>query len=280
MSLKKCGYVIVGTVVMALSLNLFLIPARIAPGGISGIATVIGYFSNLPVGIMIFIINIPVFIWGMFEFDRKFLLNSLIGTFALSLFTEVFSYFVIPLTDNDVLQSIFGGALMGLGVAIVLMSGSTTGGTEIVAKILKKKFPYFSIGIFILIIDIIVVLLATAVTKKWETFLYSGLALYISTKVIDGAIDGLNYAKMVLIISDKTSEIEKVISENVGRGTTEIYAYSNYSRKDKRIIMCVLRPNEIVKLKEVIKKIDERSFLIVADVKEVLGQGFASSDTI
>ena len=280
MSLRKCGYSLLGAIVMALSLNLFLIPARIAPGGISGIATVIGYFTELPVGLMIFLINIPVFIWGMFEFDRKFLINSLIGTFALSLFTEILSYFVIPVTDNEVLQSIFGGALMGLGIAIVLMSGSTTGGTEIVAKILKKKFPYFSIGIFILVIDIIVVIFATVVTKKWETFLYSGLALYISTKVIDGAIDGLNYAKMVLIISDKTAEIEKGISENIGRGTTEIYAYSNYTQKDKKIIMCVLRPNEIVKLKEIIKIIDARSFLIVADVKEVLGQGFTSGDTI
>jgi len=280
MSIRKCGYVILGAVVMSLSLNLFLIPGRIAPGGISGLATVIGYFTNLPVGLMIFLINIPVFIWGMFEFDRKFLINSLIGTVSLSLSTEAFSYFVKPLTDNEILQSVFGGALLGLGVAIVLMSGSTTGGTEIVAKIFKKKFPYFSIGIFILIIDIVVVILATVVTGKWETFLYSGLALYISTKVIDGLIDGLNFAKMALIISDTPGEIERAISKHLGRGATEILAYSDYSQKDKRIVMCIVRPSEMVKLKEIIKIIDKKSFLIVADAREVFGQGFESCDVI
>ncbi len=278
MSLRKYAYIIIGAAVMSLSLNLFLIPARIAPGGISGIATVIGYFTKLPVGLMIFLINIPVFIWGFFEFDKKFLLNSLVGTGALSLFTELFSYFVLPITDNEVLQSVFGGALLGLGVAIVFMSGSTTGGTEIVAKILKKRFPYFSIGIFILIIDILVVIFATVLTGKWETFLYSGLALYISTKVIDGLIDGLNFAKMALIISDYPCEIEQEIYRLVERGTTEILAYSNFTKKDKRIVMCIVRPGEIVKIKEIVKKIDEKSFLIVADAREVLGQGFRSGD--
>ena len=139
MSLKKYGLVILGAAIMALSLDAFLVPAQIAPGGVSGLATVFGYFANVPVGVMILLINIPIFIWGLFEYHAKFLLSSMLGTFALSGFTELFAPFISPLIDNEILMSVFGGALLGLGVVTVLRSGATTGGTEIVAKILKRR---------------------------------------------------------------------------------------------------------------------------------------------
>ena len=275
MAVRKYGLLLLGAGIMALSLVLFLIPARIAPGGVSGLATVFGYFTNMPVGLMIFLINIPIFIWGVFEFDKTFLLGSVMGTFALSVFTEVFGIFVSPITDNEILQSVFGGAFLGLGIAVVLMSGATTGGTDIVAKILKKRFPYFSIGVFILIIDAVVIILATALTKRWETMLYSGLALYISTKVIDGLLDGLNFAKMVLIVSDFPGEISKEISEKMGRGATTLLGFSEYTQRDKKVVMCVVRKTEVFKLKEIVKGIDRNSFVIVADAREVLGKGFS-----
>ncbi len=280
MAIRKYGFLFLGAGIMALALDLFLVPARIAPGGVSGLATVFGYFTNMPVGPTIFLINIPIFIWGLFEFDRGFLYGSMIGTLALSVFTEVFELFVRPITDNEILQSVFGGASLGLGVAIVLMSGASTGGTDIVAKILKKRFPYFSIGVFILIIDAVVVLLATAVTKRWETMLYSSLSLYISTKVIDGLLDGVNFAKMALIVSDFPSEISRAISKKMGRGTTNLLGYSEYTKKDKKVVMCVVRKTEIFKLKEIIKEADKNSFVIVADVREVLGKGFLLNDVV
>ncbi len=265
---------------MAVALDGFLVPARIAPGGVSGLATVLGYFADFPVGIMIFVINIPIFIWGMVEFDFKFLMSSIFGTAMLSGFTEIFALFLSPVTDNEILLSLFGGALLGLGMGIVILSGSTTGGTDIVARILKRKFPYFSIGVFILTIDAFVVIFASVVSKKWETMLYSGLALYISTKVVDGIIDGINYAKLALIVSDYPKEIALAVSQKIGRGTTDIMGYSNYTQKDKNIVMCVVRRNEIVKLKEIVKEVDKSSFVIVADVREVQGKGFARSSDI
>ena len=274
MSLKRYGLLILGAAIMALSLDLFLVPGQIAPGGISGLATVLGYFTNFPVGLMILIINIPVFLWGMFEFNRKFMMTSIVGTLALSVFTEIFKFFVRPITESEILQCFFGGAMLGLGIAVVLMSGSTTGGTDIIAKILKKKFPYFSIGVFILLIDTVVVLLATAVSKRWETMLYSGLALYISTKVIDGMIDGVNFAKMALIISDVPNEITKNIYQKMNRGTTNLLGYSNYTGVDKHVVLCVVRRNEIIRLKEIVKEVDKKSFVIVTDIREVLGKGF------
>ncbi len=280
MSLKKYAMVIIGAAIMAVSLDAFLVPARIAPGGVSGLATVFGYFANIPVGIMIFLINIPIFIWGMMEFDVRFLISSMFGTALLSGFTELFALFLYPVTDNEILLSIFGGALLGLGMGIVLLSGSTTGGTDIIARILKRRFPYFSIGIFILIIDAAVVVFASAVSGKWETMLYSGLALYISIKVVDGIVDGVNYAKMALIISDYPKEIAMAVSKQLGRGATDIMGYSSYTNKSKDIVMCVVRRSEIVKLKEIIKEVDKGSFVIVADVREVQGNGFARGSNI
>ena len=272
--MRKYGLLLLGSVIMALALDLFLVPAKIAPGGVSGLATVLGYFTDMSVGLMIFLINIPIFIWGFFEFDRKFLFSSMVGTLALSSFTGILAFFVVPITDNEILQTVFGGALLGLGFAVVLMSGATTGGTEIVAKILKKKFPYFSIGIFILIIDALVVILTTVLTRRWETMLYSGLALYISTKVIDGILDGVNYAKMTLIVTDFPSEISLAVSQKMGRGTTTLFGYSDYTKQDKKVVMCVTRKTEIFKLKEIVKETDRDSFVIVADVREVQGKGF------
>ncbi len=280
MELKKYKMVALGAGIMAVALDGFLIPARIAPGGVSGLATVFGYFADFPVGIMIFLINIPIFIWGTLEFDFKFLLSSMVGTLLLSLFTEIFARILTPVTDNEILLSIFGGALLGLGMGTVLLSGSTTGGTDIVAKILKRKFPYFSMGVFILIIDAAVVIFASIVSGRWETMLYSYLALYISTKVLDGIIDGVNFAKMVFIISDCPKEISAAVSERLGRGTTDLMGYSNYTKRNKNIVMCVVRRNEIVRLKEIVKEVDKCSFVIVTDVREVHGEGFKGSGNI
>lgn len=276
MSLKKYAFLSFGAAVMALALNLFLIPGRIAPGGISGLAVVIGYFTSFPAGLLIFLINIPVLIWGLIEFNGKFLFDSLVGTALLSVFTQLFSGIDLSVSENDILRAVFGGAMLGFGVGTVFVSGSTTGGTEVIAKILRKKFPYFSIGFLVMITDAAVIVLSAAVTKKWETFLYSGLSLYISSKVIDSMVNGLNFAKMALIISDMPKKIENAIYETVGRGTTEIFAYSEFSKTHKKVIMCIVRPNELIRLRKMVKEIDEKSFFIVADVREVAGQGFTS----
>lgn len=277
MNLKKYPMTLLGAAVMALALDMFLAPGGIAPGGVSGLAMIVGYFADFPIGILIFLINIPIFIWGFMEFDRKFLISSVVGMIALSVFTDVFGRFITPMTDNEILQAVFGGAMMGLGMAIVFMSGATTGGSDIVAKILKKRFPYFSIGIFILIIDAVVVLLSGLVSGRWETMLFSGAALYISSRTIDGVLDGVDYSKMAFIISDYTEEIAAAISEKMQRGATVFSGYSGYSGMDKDTIMCVVRRNEIVKLKEIVRDIDRGSFVVVADVREVLGNGFAQS---
>lgn len=276
MKIKRYLFVVLGAALMALSLDMFLVPGGIAPGGVSGLATVISRGTNLPVGLLIFLINVPVFIWGMIEFDIGFLISSLVGTILLSVFTESFAPFITPVTDNEVLLCVFGGGMMGLGMGLVISSGSTTGGTDIVAKILKKKFPHISIGAFVMLIDAIVVILSGIISRRWETMLFSAAALYVSVKSLDAVTDGVEFAKTAFIISDSPEIITKEISDKMKRGTTLLNGFSSYTNKNKNVILCVVLRSELTTLKEIVKSVDNSAFLIVSDAKEVLGNGFGA----
>ncbi len=276
MKIKRYVFVVLGAALMALSLDMFLVPGGIAPGGVSGLATVISRGTSIPVGLLIFLINIPVFIWGMIEFDIRFLLSSLVGTMLLSVFTEIFAAFVNPITDNEVLLCVFGGGMMGVGMGLVIVSGATTGGTDIAAKILKKKFPHISIGAFVMIIDAVVVLLSGIVSRRFETMLFSAAALFVSVKALDAVTDGVEFAKTAFIISDCPEKITKEISEKMKRGTTLLNGFSSYTNKNKNVILCVVLRSELTALKEIVKSVDGSAFLIVSDAKEVLGNGFGS----
>lgn len=271
--LKKHLTVLLGTFVIALSLNLFLIPADIAPGGISGIAIILHHTLKFPVGLSILALNIPIFFWGLRHFNMSFMLSSLFGMTALSFMTDAFSW-ITPVTEDMLLSAVYGGALMGFGLGIVFTAGSTTGGTDIAAQILKKHFPAISVGKFVLIIDAFIVLLAGLTFGKWEVILYSAAALYICTYIIDLMIEGIDFAKIAYIISDKSALISDAISKSLIRGTTALNAFSHYTGADKTVLMCVVKKYQITKLKKIIKTIDPNAFVILSDTREVLGNGF------
>lgn len=271
--LKKSFMIVCGTVILAIALDLFLIPANIAPGGMSGLSIVINHLTNIPVGVLVLALNIPIFLWSMRYFDYKFLLYSLFGMIVLSVSIDTFA-FIRPVTNDLILSSVYGGALMGLGVGIVFRCGATTGGTEIIAQILKEHFPEFSVGKFVLIIDAIIVVVAGLVYGRWEVALYSASALYVSAFVVDLIVEGGDFAKMVLVISDKPKEITEKVSENMSRGTTALSGSSMYTNTEKTVLMCVVKQYEIGKLKNIIQSVDDSAFVIVSDTREVLGNGF------
>ncbi|MBO4941659.1 MAG: YitT family protein [Clostridia bacterium] len=275
-SLKKYFFVLLGSFVVALSLNLFLIPADIAPGGLSGVSILINHLTKIPVGISILFLNIPIFLFSLKYFDKSFLISSLFGMVSLSVFTDIFS-FLTPVTQDVLLSAIYGGSFMGLGLGIVFWSGSTTGGTDIAAQILKKHFPSFSIGRFILIIDISIVLLAGLTFGRWEVILYSAIALFFCSHVVDLMLEGIDFAKIAYIISDKPEEISLGIYEQLNRGTTALHASSHYTKNEKTVLMCVVKKYEINKLKKFIKLIDSGAFVVLSDAHEVLGNGFKAS---
>ncbi len=271
--IKNLLVVLLGTITSAIALNVFLAPANIAPGGISGLAIVINHISALPLGLLILILNIPIFIWGLKHFSRRFMLYSLVGMFLLSVFTDALVN-TPRITEDILLSAVYGGALLGTGIGLVFSSGCTTGGTDIAAQILKKKFPAISVGRFVLIIDAFIIAIAGIVFGNWEVMLYSAIAIYISTFIIDIIVEGGDSAKAVYIISDRNSDIAEQISLQLVRGTTLLHGSSFYSKEAKKVLLCVVKKHQISTLKNIIKTVDPDAFVIFTDARQVVGRGF------
>lgn len=263
----------IGAALMGAALSIFLVPFKIAPGGMSGLATVIHYLTGWRVGILIALVNIPIFILGLLNFDTWFLLRSAYGTLALSAATELFSNLSIPI-DDPLLGCFFGGALMGFGISVVMRAGGTTGGTDILVLVIRKSFASFSVGQLFMLIDGIIITVAGITSGSWETVLYSAVALFISTYVTDTAIEGVKFARLVYIISPRSREITQRIYSELERGVTGISSVSMYTGKNDRILMCAIRKHELPRLKRIVTAVDPGAFVIISDAKEVMGNGF------
>ncbi len=270
---KKGIFTVAGAIIMGAALQLFLIPLHITAGGVSGIAMVLNHLSGIGVGFLILLINLPLFILGLVHFSKRFLFYSLIGMLALSLSTQAFSG-IPAMTEDPLLAALIGGASMGLGLGMVLSVNGTTGGTDIMVLLLKKRFPAFSVGQFFLLVDGLVISLAGFVFQQWEVILYSGITLFVTSKVIDAILTGVDYAQMVYIISEHAAEISQGIYKDMRRGVTGLESVSFYTGKSRQVLFCVIRKVELPKLKQVVHEIDGDAFVIVSDAREVLGKGF------
>ncbi len=268
---KDYIWITVGVVIAVSGLNLFLVPNRIAAGGISGIATILYHVFRFPLGISIGVLNIPLFIFGYKFVGKSFALRTL---YALILYSVLAELIPVPNTQDMFLGCVYGGVLVGAGVGLVVRAGGSTGGTDMAAKMLSARFKHIGIGTFVFGIDFFVIAAAGFIFEP-QAALYAIASLYITTKLIDMMTVGLAVSKAFYIISDKNEEIAKVIMEKLSRGVTALTAKGVYSGRQKEVLLCVLRwHTEGTKLKRIVKSIDENAFVIVADVKEVLGEGF------
>ncbi len=272
---KKGLYTVIGAVSMGAFLEFFLVPLHIVAGGVGGVATLVNHLTGLGVGVLILLINIPIFLLGAFNFNKKFLGYSLLGTITLSLSTQFFSRFP-PLTGDPLLASVFGGAGIGISLGLVISVNGTTGGTDILALVMKKWFPRFSVGQFFLLIDGIVILAAGIVFGEWESALYSALTLFACSKVLDAVLAGVDYGQMVYVMSEHAELISKKIYQEMKRGVTGLNSLSMYHGKSKIVLLCVIRKVELPKLKKLVHNLDSEAFMIVSDAREVLGKGFKS----
>jgi len=263
--------IVAGTFIIALSFNLFFIPNKIAPGGLSGIATVLYYIFGFPVGITTLALNVPLFLLGMKAHGMDFGLKTMVATVLLSVFIDIVK--LPALTNNDILASVYGGIVMGIGTGVVFRSNATTGGTDLAAKIVHKFLPYITIGWLLFVIDTAVVIFAGIIFGP-EQALYAIISLFISSYVIDLIQEGLGSAKAFIIISDKAEEISRAILRDIGRGVTLLEGQGAYTKEHKDVILCVVGRTEVIKLKEIAQTIDNRAFLIITDAREVHGEGF------
>lgn len=266
-------YVLIGVVLITVSINCFFLKLKIAPGGVSGLATVIYYLTNIKVGTIVFIINIPLFIAGFLAFGKRFSIKTLIATFLLSFLLDN-TLFLPQVTDDRLLATVFGGIIMGCGMAFVFKGGATTGGTDIAAKVVNKYFPMFNISEQLFFIDGLVVIFAMIVFGDFDIGLYSIITIWLSAKIIDIVFEGVGFAKAMFIISDFGELIGKRILDEVGRGVTGFNGEGMFLRNDKKILLTVVDRSQIPVIKNIAKSEDKNSFIIITDVREALGEGF------
>jgi uncharacterized membrane-anchored protein YitT (DUF2179 family) len=291
--LKVYTLITIGAGITALAINIFLVPYKIAPGGLSGLATVLFYISNekLPVGASMLAINIPLFLLGYKIIGKKFFFRTIYGTIVLSAIidlTEAYSYDFAKrlLVDNSylvsrpdiLLYSIIGGFISGIGLGIVLKMDATTGGTELAATLLNKIFKNMTIGQLILWLDALIILFAIIAFNSILIGLYSLVSLFITTKVIDAMVAGVDSSRAVLIISEHQDEISKRLLYELDRGVTELKGRGVYSGKNKEVLLCVLARTQIQQLKQIVLEVDKNAFMILAEVNEVLGEGFETNN--
>ena len=264
---------IIGTAIMAFGISAFLLPNQLSSGGLAGIATITYYLLKIPMGVMIMALNIPLFILAGYRLGKEFFAKSLIGTISLSAFIDIFDKYP-AITNDRFLACIYGGALIGIGTAIILKVGASTGGTDLIVTVIKEYNPYISMSRYLIIMDIIIISLNVLFFKHIEIGLYSIIAIYLYGQMIDIIFEGVYYTKLLFIISDKNEEISKVIGENVKRGVTGLYGKGMYKNEDKLVLICAASRNDTAKIKDIAKKVDENCFIVIGNVREVLGKGF------
>jgi len=277
MKVLKFSYIVIGGIIFAFGYAAFLIPHRIVPGGVSGIAMILRFLYNTPVGIVAILLNIPLFILALRVLGVSFGVKSIGAILYTNLLIDflVYSVGIKSPTENTILAALYGGILLGLGLGLIFRGDASTGGTDIIGQIFSR-YTNLSIGMWIMIVDFAVITLAGITTRSIELALLGYLALFLSSKVIDLVLEGIDYARAAFVVTTKPDQVTNQIYDRMQRGVTILDGHSPYSGEKRPVIMCVITKKETPFFKSLIKKVDEDAFVILTDVFEVLGKGFRS----
>ena len=267
-------YFFIGSIVYSVAVNMFLSPNGISPGGFTGVATVINHIANIPTGIILFIFNIPVLILGYIKMGKSFILKTSFVTILLSISLDVSARLLPQLQTDGILASMFGGILMGIGLSLILLRGATTGGVDIIAKLINKRYRHISVGKIILMADGVVIALNAVVYKNAESALYSIIAMYMGTRLMDVLLYGADKGKIIYIVTNSSEEICSEINHTVGRGVTKLSVVGAYTGESRTMLMCTVRVHEVSAVHNAIKQYDEKAFIVVTDAGEIIGEGF------
>ena len=273
--LQRGLLITIGAVLMAVGLEIFLVPNNVIDGGITGISIMLSYITSLKLGIFLFVLNLPFFFIGYKQIGKTFALSTLYGILVLSLTTTLLHH-VPAFTQDILLASAFGGMILGIGVGMVIRYGGSLDGTEILAILASKKLP-FSVGEIVMFFNLFI-LGSAGFVFSWDRAMYSILAYFVAYKTMDIVIAGLDESKFVWIISDEFADIGEAIMHRLGRGVTYLAGEGAYSGDDKKVIFCVINRLEEAKLKDIVKSFDSSAFLAVGDIAEVRGGRFKKKD--
>ena len=273
------GQIIIGSVIGAAAYPTFLVPNKIAPGGLTGVATILNYLWNWPVGIVSLVMNIPLFIIGYRTMGKIFAFRSLVATLLFSVLIDALP--LKPITADPVLDpllgTLFGGVLLGIGLGLILRGGATTGGSDMIARMVHRRFSFISVGMFLMAIDLTVVL-AAAVFIGGAQALFAMINIYVCSRVIDDVMVGFGGNKACFVMTGAWEKVTQRVMDEVGRGVTYLEARGAYSGQSRPVVMCVTSRQEMTALKRIVHEEDEKAFMFITDAHEALGEGFSRLD--
>ena len=273
--LRKYLTIILGCVLYAVGFRFFLYPNNITSGGVVGTAMIVNQLTGLPVGVMTILLNVPLFLVAWRHFGLDFLIGSLAGMGLSSVLVDLFAGFGIVATSDPMLASVIGGVIKGAGLGIVYYVGATTGGIDIVVKILRRRLASVNFGTIMLLLDTGIIAAYAMVLGRYESAMYSLICMYVTTKVVDLVLYGIDNACICYIISEHTGEITKeIVSGTLHRGVTLLDGKGAYSGSHHDVLMCVIKRQQIGQLKRLVKAYDEKAFFIVTNAKNFFGNGF------
>lgn len=272
---------ILGAIIYASGVAIFLDPLSLAPGGISGLAIVIGKISGLPTSILYFAFNVPLLLIAWKKFGFKLLSSTILVIISISSAMGIINFFTggkPVVTENQLLASVAGGVMIATGIGIVFRTGATSGGVDIIVKLLRLKFRHINTGTFFFVTDMMIIVLSAILFRNIEIALYALIAVFVNSKVIDFVLYGTNRSKLVYIISDREQEIANKLTHDLDLGATVVKGEGAYTGKQKDILLCAVKTPSFPKLRKVVKDIDPHAFMIVSDTTEIFGEGYTAID--
>ncbi len=261
--------------IYGIAISLFLDPNDLAPGGVTGIAILVNRLIPIETGTLIFLINIPILLFGLWQFGIRFIISTVYCTVMTSFFTNLFAGYE-PISHDPLLAGLVGGGLTALALGLVFKAGSTTGGTDVIVKFLRKKMPHLRTGVIFMCMDIAIISCSVLVFGDFDKAVYAGISAIITSYGLDFVLYGRDGAKLLYIISDHAEAITQRILKELDIGVTYVQGYGAYSGKEKKVILCAIRKQLAPKAEQIVREVDSDAFMIVTSANEIYGEGYKS----
>lgn len=271
---KAVLFVTLGCAILAASFAFLTYPNNIVSGGLTGIAQILNLLTGLPVGVMVIVMNVPLFILAWKKLGVRFVIFSFIGTVLCSVFIDLFSMVDVALTNDTLLASVYGGLTRGFGVGLIYHVGATTGGSDIVSRLLRRKYPYINFGTISLCVDTVVVVAFAVIFKRFDSAMYTIITMFVASRVVNLILYGLSSSGVCHIVTTKPRLIAQEITGTLGRSATILEGEGAYTGEKKHVVLCVVKRQQIPELKKIVADWDDSAFVIVSESHEVFGKNF------
>ena len=266
--------ILVGTALTSFAFRFLTFPNHIVSGGVTGLAQIVNLLTGFPVGVFTILMNLPLFAWAWKKLGRRFVVLTGICMLLSSVSIDLLETIARPLTTDPMLAAVYGGLFKGAGFGIIYTTGATTGGVDIPARLLRRKYPHIDFGTFSLAINALIIAAFAVIFRRFDSSMYTLICMYISSKIISLILYGPINSRLCYIISDRSEDLRQAITLRLGRGATMLQGHGAWSGKEKQVILCVVKPPQLASLRRLVREIDENAFLVVGDARSVYGKGF------